>query len=324
MLAPPMTAASSPSTPKLGHASARGLALVLGLTTVLTACAKEKEPALDELAPRPTTATSAAPSAPPPPPAIDASLLAEIGADAGLNAREDDDLASLLGRLTAPCPSEAVSVAQCVAEHRACADCGRAARYLAGGVHQGWAPQYLPLAFRARFDPKEVVSLPIDGSPVKGPATAGVTIVEFGSYVCPHCAAEAPKLDALQKAHPKDIRIVFKPSWSPQDPNQMEATRAALAAAAQGKFWEMHALLFANQPKFDVDAIDAYAKTAGVDSKKLHAAMESPAVTEQMAKDAAAAAVAKIDILPSIFINGRPYLTFENLEARIAFELAEK
>jgi protein-disulfide isomerase len=183
---------------------------------------------------------------------------------------------------------------------------------------------YLQRAFRARFDRTATVDLPADGSPTRGPSSAAVTIVEFGSYVCPHCAFEAPKLDALQKAHPKDVRIVFKPMWSPQDEMQVRATRAALAAAAQGKFWEMHALLFANQPRFDAESIDGYARSIGLDTNKLHADMASPAVAERMSKDIEAATTARVDVLPSIWINGHAYLTFEDLDTRLAFELAEK
>jgi protein-disulfide isomerase len=292
----------------------------LVLLTLLAACTKDKEPVKAEptLAVQPASSTAAAP------PAVDVSFLSAIAPQAGLTPREEDDLASLLTRLDAPCRSEAVSIAQCIAEHRACADCDRAARYLAIGIHQGWPATYAQMAFRARFDAKEKMDLPVDGSPTQGPANAAVTIVEFGSYVCPHCAAEAPRLDALRKAHPNDVRLVFKPVWSPQNAAQVQATRAALAAAAQGKFWEMHAVLFANQPNFDPESIDGYAKSIGLDTKRLHAEMASPVVTERMNKDLAAAAAAHIDSLPSIWINGHPYLTFENLEARVAFELTEK
>jgi protein-disulfide isomerase len=317
--APTASTALRPQLPRAALAA-------LVVPVMLAACAKDKEPERTA-PPPPSPATSAVASAsatpPPPPPAVDASFLSAIAADAGLNRREDDDLASILARLDAPCASQAVSIAQCIAENRACPDCNRAARYLAIGVRQGWAPQYVYRAFQARFDPKEAVTLAVDGSPTQGPASAKVTIVEFGSYLCPHCAAEAPKLDALQKAHPKDVRLVFKPSWSPRDAMQVQATRAALAAAAQGKFWDMHALLFANQPKFDLESIDGYAKSIGLDVAKLHADMDSPAVADQMKRDLMAAAAAKVDSLPSIWINGRAYMTFESLDARIGFELAD-
>jgi protein-disulfide isomerase len=313
------------------HSPRSSVALAV-LASLLCACTKDKEPVRAEPVPvapavaAPSPSASAAPveSVEPAEVAVDASYLAPIALDAGLTSREDGELASILARLDAPCSSQAVSIAQCVAERRACPDCARAARYLAGGVHQGWPAQYVQAAYAARFDPRQANSdLAIDGSPVLGPATAPITIIEFGSYLCPHCAAEAPKLDAIQKAHPKQIRLSFKPIWSPQNAVQMRVTRAALAAAAQGKFWEMHATLFANQPKFDDASIDGYAKSVGLDVAKLHADMASPAVEERMAKDLAAATAAKIDGIPAIWINGHPYLTFEDLESRVAFELSK-
>ncbi|MGO9707813.1 MAG: DsbA family protein [Polyangiaceae bacterium] len=307
---------------RLRSTRARALALRLALAA-LAGCAKDKEPVQAE-PPAASPVSSPSSIAAAAPPAVDASFLSATALDAGLTPREDDELATILSRLDAPCSSEAVSIAQCITDHRACSDCSRAARYLARGVHQGWPALYVQKAFRARFNREDSVDLPVGGSPTQGPSSAAVTIVEFGSYVCPHCALEAPKLDALQKAHPKDVRIVFKPIWSPQDEMQVRATRAALAAAAQGKFWEMHALLFANQPKFDIESIDGYAKSIGLDTKKLHAGIVSAAVTEQMNEDIAAATTARVDALPSIWINGHPFLSFEDLESRIAFELAEK
>jgi protein-disulfide isomerase len=296
---------------------------VIALAIALAGCSKDNEPARAD-------PPAAAPVSSPPPPvatatpvAPDASYLSAIGLDAGLTPREEQEVAAALAHIYAPCSSEAVSIAECVAQHRPCADCNRAARYIALGVHDGWSPEYVVAAYRARFDRSEAVELAVDGSPVRGPSSAPVTIVEFGSYVCPHCAFEAPKLDALQKAHPKDVRIVFKPMWSPQDEGQVRATRAALAAAAEGKFWEMHALLFANQPRFDADSIDGYAKSIGIDTARLHKDMASSAVDEQMQRDMAAATLARVDVLPSIWINGRAYQSFEDLDARLAFELAE-
>jgi thiol-disulfide isomerase/thioredoxin len=296
--------------------------LALPFAFALACCSRAEEiPQKEPMAAVPASPASFAVDAAPP--GVDASFLSAIALDAGLTAREDEDLASLLTSLYAPCSSEAMTVAQCVAENRPCRDCGRAARYLAIGFHEGWSSVYAQKAFQSRFGRKESPGLPTGGSPVRGPASAAVTIVEFGSYVCPHCALEAPKLDALQKAHPKDVRLVFKPMWSPQDEGQVRATRAALAAASQGKFWEMHAALFAHQPQFDAESIDGYATSLGLDLSKLHVEMQAPTVTAQMGNDMQVAAAAGVDSLPSIWINGRPYLAFEDLDTRVAFELGE-
>jgi protein-disulfide isomerase len=302
------------------------LALVVG-------CSKSEEPVKADQASAsardsgsasaPVAATAKAPPVAPTPSAapIDAGALLAFFPDAGFTPRETNDLATALSSLDAPCPSVAVSLATCLTEHRACDACGPAARYVAIGVRGGWPPEYTRLAYASRFDPAKVIDLPVDGSPTKGPEKAPVSIVEFGSYLCPHCAAEAPKLDALLKAHPKDVRLVFKPAWSPTNAIQEKVTRAAIAAGAQGKFWEMHAALFANQPKFTDADLDGYAKGIGIDPAKLKTDMASPATTERLMKDLAALKTAHVDSLPTILINGHPYFSFEDLESRIAFEL---
>jgi hypothetical protein len=84
----------------------------------------------------------------------------------------------------------------------------------------------------------------------------------------------------------------------------------------------MHALLFANQPKFDATDIDGYAKSLGLDLARFHADAAAQATTERLIKDRELAKAVKIDGLPSIWIDGRAFFTFEDLEPRIAFELS--
>jgi predicted DsbA family dithiol-disulfide isomerase len=295
---------------------------VVALGLALAACSKEKEP--DAIAPATTSAPTStpAPSASAAPSAIDAgAALAYLG-DAGLNDRERSDLASILTNLDAPCPSVAVSIAQCIAENRACDDCGAAAHYLAVGVRDGWPAQFLGKAYGARFDPEQHKDLPIGDSPTKGPASAPITIIEFGSYTCPHCAAEAPVIDALMAAHPKDIRLVFKPMWTPDNVNSMNATRAAFAAAAQGKFWEMHSLIFADESKESTADLEATARSLGLDIGKFRDDAGSAETVNRMKRDIAAAQVARVDNLPAIWINGRMLQPGEKLPERIAFELS--
>jgi protein-disulfide isomerase len=305
----------------------RVLALAAGAAAVAalaSACTKDKEP--EPLKPVPSGTASAAPVAANTPAdagdGYDAAAALALLPDAGLDSRELGDLASLLAALDAPCPSVPVSIAECLTEKRACEDCAVAARYLAVGVQAGWPGKYLGMAYGARFDGGQKKDIPIDGSPTKGPDSAPITIMEFGSYVCPHCAAEAPKLDALMAAHPKDIRLVFKPVWMPDSESSVNATRAALAAGAQGKFWEMHALVFKDESKESVADLEATAQSLGLDVGRLRADVAGSAVADRMKRDHAAAVAARIESLPSLWINGHLLLPFEKLEDRIAFELS--
>src|SRR5579862_3334448 len=88
--------------------------------------------------------------------------------------------------------------------------------------------------------------VPLEG-PSKGPADAKVTIVEFSDFQCPFCSRVVPTVEQIEKAYPKDVRVVFRHNPLPFHPNAPLAAEAAVAAEAQGKFWEMHDKMFTNQ-----------------------------------------------------------------------------
>ncbi len=92
--------------------------------------------------------------------------------------------------------------------------------------------------------------IPVGDSPVLGPKDAPVTIVEFADFQCPFCQKATGRLDKLRQKFGNDVRIVFKNHPLPFHKEAPEAAYAAMAAGEQGKFWEMHDKLFANQDKF--------------------------------------------------------------------------
>ncbi len=104
-----------------------------------------------------------------------------------------------------------------------------------------------------------------DRDHVRGPASAGMTIVEYGDFACPACAAAFPIVKALLQRSP-DVRLVFRANpRSHLFPHAAEAAEAAEAAGAQGKFWEMHDLLFLNQDTLSSETIRHHARTLGLD-----------------------------------------------------------
>ncbi len=141
-------------------------------------------------------------------------------------------------------------------------------------------------------------------SPSIGPANAKVTIVEFSDFECPFCSRGKQTMDEVRKAFPNDVKIVFKNLPLPFHQNALPAAKAALAAAKQGKFWEMHDALFANQRNLSAEFFNETATKLGLNMEKFKADMESPEITKQIEEDQALAKTHGISGTPGFFVNG--------------------
>src|SRR5215475_1474263 len=105
---------------------------------------------------------------------------------------------------------------------------------------------FSPLAARAEPTPAPSGEVDTANAPSRGPDNAPVTIVEFADFDCPYCATASRTMRALVRVYPDQVRWVFKHfAIAPQGSDRM-AHEAAIAAQEQGKFWEMHDLLYAN------------------------------------------------------------------------------
>jgi protein-disulfide isomerase len=161
-------------------------------------------------------------------------------------------------------------------------------------------------AQRPQIDPKKVYTLTVGDSPSRGPADAKVTIVEFSDYQCPFCSQAEPLLDQVMAAYPKDVKRVYKQfPLTSIHPNAMPASKAALAAGKQGKFWEMHAKLFANARELTPDNFKKWAGELGIDVPKFEKDMASPEVQAAIDKDMQEAKAADVTGTPTIFVNGK-------------------
>src|SRR5581483_4276397 len=113
-----------------------------------------------------------------------------------------------------------------------------------------------------------VYKVPVGNSPVKGNNTAKVTIVQFSDFQCPFCSRVEPTITDLEKDYGKDVRVVWKNNPLPFHPNALPAAEAAMAAAEQGKFWEMHDKIFADQQHLDAATYEKYAGELGLNMNK--------------------------------------------------------
>jgi len=155
--------------------------------------------------------------------------------------------------------------------------------------------------------------------PQKGPKGAPVTVVVFSDFQCPFCTRVEPTLAQLQKAYPKDVRVVWKNYPLAMHPQAMPAALAAEAAREQGKFWEMHDLMFQNQSQLAPAQFEAWAKQLGLDPKKFQAAVASPATRARVEEDARMGARFAAQGTPTLYVNCRqvvgaqPYEVFQKM-----------
>ena len=159
-----------------------------------------------------------------------------------------------------------------------------------------------------RPDPSTVYSVPIDGSPFKGPEHAKITIVKAFEYACPFCDRVRPTLDQLMKDYSGDIKVVYKHYVVHPQVATIPA-KAACAAHKFGKFPNMTKLIwekgFRANRNLSADNMVAIAKELGINEDKFKAELNGEACAKSVQKDQAQLASVGVRGTPAFFINGR-------------------
>jgi len=141
-------------------------------------------------------------------------------------------------------------------------------------------------------------------SPVRGSPTAPVTIIEYADFQCPFCAKAKPTVDQILEEYPGKVKVVFKNFPLPFHEDAMLAHRAALAAGRQGKFWEMHDLIFSHQQAIKRDDLLAMAKTLGLDMNRFSADLGSDAVKAEIEAERNEGRLSGVDGTPTFYVDG--------------------
>lgn len=172
------------------------------------------------------------------------------------------------------------------------------------------APPGAAPAARPQVDPNKVYNIPVDGNAIRGPKDAKVTIVEFSDFQCPFCSQSKTLVDQVLEAYPKDVRFVYK-QFPLTTIHQMAlgAAKAAIAARAQGKFWEMHDIMFANNRELQPEKLKEYAGKIGLDVAKFEKDMNAPETQQAVDKEIADAKAADVQGTPTFFVNGKRLMT---------------
>jgi len=151
---------------------------------------------------------------------------------------------------------------------------------------------------------------PTESVHIRGNENASVTLEEFGDFECPSCKNLATFLDQVVKEYHPHVRLIFRNYPLAMHPFAHDAALAAEAAGLQGRYWEMHDMLYREQPVWS-SSNDArtlfisYAETLGLDLHQFKRDMESSKVRERIESDQARAKSLGVQTAPSLFIDKR-------------------
>jgi protein-disulfide isomerase len=158
---------------------------------------------------------------------------------------------------------------------------------------------------RPAIDFNKVYNLPVAHSVPRGNKNAPVTIVEFSDFQCPYCAQLGPTLNEVQKAYPKEVKLIFKHYPLPFHNYAMLAAKATEAAKEQGKFWEMHDFVFQNLGKINEQLLKDFAQQLGLNVGKFSSDLASNKYDQIIQQDLGLGRSSDVAGTPTLFINGK-------------------
>jgi len=140
---------------------------------------------------------------------------------------------------------------------------------------------------------------------IQGPEDAPLTLVEYGDYECPSCGSAYPIVKRVQEQFGRRLRFVFRNfPLSEIHPHAESAAETAEFAAAQGRFWEMHDLLFENQEQLSEALYSELAEELGLSPTALRQALEEGKYKERVRTDFSSGVRSGVNGTPTFFING--------------------
>jgi protein-disulfide isomerase len=152
------------------------------------------------------------------------------------------------------------------------------------------------------------VTLPVseDRDHTQGPMDAPVTLLEYGDYECPYCGAAYPIVKQVQARMGERLRFVFRNfPIATSHPHAEQAAEAAEAAAAQGRFWEMHDFLYEHQRHLETADLHAYAEELGLEVDRFDRELAEHAHAARVREDFMSGVRSGVNGTPTFYVNGK-------------------
>ena len=147
------------------------------------------------------------------------------------------------------------------------------------------------------------------------------TLVEYGDFECPYCGNAYPEIKEVRRRLGDEVRFEWRHfPIEHKHPHALQAAEAAEAARAQGKFEEMHDLLFENQRALELDDLVGYAREIGLDIERFERELRDHVYVDAIRAERAEAEAEGVTGTPTLFIEGRRYDGFYDAET-LAYEL---
>jgi protein-disulfide isomerase len=189
---------------------------------------------------------------------------------------------------------------------------------------EGSAASTVAASSRADLSNPSATAAPATGAEpahIRGPATATLTLEEFADFECPACGKFYPVLKSIEAEYGDRLRVIFREFPLAQHRNAVTAGRAAEAAGVQGKFWEMHDLLYENRDTWSKAAgvqpiFEEYARRLGLDVEQFKRDQTSEIVEKRIALDHQRGRSLRLRATPTIYLNGNeiPYAQMKTIE----------
>jgi protein-disulfide isomerase len=143
---------------------------------------------------------------------------------------------------------------------------------------------------------------------IVGPPDAPVTLVEYGDYECPFCGAAHPIVRAVLAAMGEDLRFAYRHfPMTTIHPHAQAAAEAAEAAGAQGRFWQMHDLLFENQDRLDTAHMILFAESLRLDVEQFERELAARVYQARVREDFMSGVRSGVNGTPTFYVNGIRY-----------------